>query len=127
MMEMQELLPFAVTGVVGVMGYFLKETHSQLKEAGKDITAMREDLNAQALHTATEFARKSELQSVEAQLDKFSEALFTKLDRISGRMDERLEALGDRIDDKLERSNARFEQKISDIAATVANKQDKQP
>lgn len=124
-MDIQEILPFAVTGVAGVMGYFLRDTHRQLKDAVREIGALKADMNAHALHAATAFASKTELQSVEAQLDKFTEAIFTKLDRISTRMDERLEVLGDRIDDKIERSNARFEQKISDIASAVANKQDK--
>lgn len=124
-MDIQEILPYAATVTAGVLGYFLRETHSQLKDAVKEIAVLKADVNAQALHAATEFARKSELQIVEAQLDKFTEALFTKLDRISTRMDERLEVLGDRIDDKLERSNIRFEQKISDIASAVAMKQDK--
>ena len=124
-MEITDLLPYVGTGAIGILGYFLRETHNQLKDATREIAVLKTDLSAQALHTATEFARKSELQSVEAQLDKFSDALFTKLDRISVRMDERLEVLGDRIDDKLERANTRFEQRISEIAQTVAQKQDK--
>lgn len=123
--ELLEVL-LALGGVaLSILGYFMRETYGQLKEASREIAALKSDLSAQALHTATEFARKSELQSVEAQLDKFSEALFMKLDRISVRTDDRLELLGNRIDDKLEKAITRFEQRISEIAHTVSTKQDK--
>jgi hypothetical protein len=114
-METHEILAAFGLALLGMLGYFLRDAHSQIKEAFKALENLRTDFTVQNLNIATDFVRKTELREIEVQLDKFSEALFGKIDSLSQRVDSKFELLTERLDHKIEGVTAKFEKQIDDL------------
>lgn len=121
-MNNPELLASVVSLLLGILGYFLRDAHSRIKESLSTIEELRHDLNHQRLIMASDYVRRNELKEIEVKLDAFSEALFGKIDTLTQRVDHRLGVLADRVDMKIQGVQDKFEKRIDDISNS---KQDK--
>lgn len=120
-METHAILEALGLALVGMLGYFLRDAHAQIKEAFKGLEGLRKDFNQQNLDIATDFVRKTELREIEVQLDRFSEALFGKIDTLSQRVDNKFELLTERLDHKIESVTVKFEKQIDDLDKDIYN------
>ena len=122
------LIPLALASL-SMVSYFLKDAHTQLREAFRRVDALQIALTTSNLNMATDFVRKSELHEIEIQLDKVSEAIFGKIDRLSERVDDKFAQLTQRLDSRIENVATKFDTQIEslgkDLYRQVHLKQDK--
>lgn len=116
-MTTEQIVSSLAVLLISMLGYFLRDAHSRIKEAFKLMDDLQKDLNAQNLTMATDFVRKVELREIEQQLDKFSEVLFGKIDKLTVKVDDKFEQLTTRMDSKIENATSRFDTQIENVSS----------
>ncbi len=96
------MLQLAGVGMLGVLGYFLKNAHNEVKDLKIELAAQKRDFSDLSLKVATDFVRREEFEKLESSLEKLSDQLFSKFDQIADKFDQRFDQLGNKLDNQLQ-------------------------
>jgi hypothetical protein len=128
-MDISTLLNYVLVPLIGLLGYFLKGAHDEVRQVKAKHEMLRDDFNTLSLHMANTFVNKGELLKIEATLEKINTTMFGKLDSLGDKVDSKFENLGDKIDARIDNIANKFEERIrilsDDVYTQLRRKEDK--
>jgi hypothetical protein len=128
-MDVSTLLNYVLVPLIGLLGYFLKSAHDEVRQVKAKHETLRDDFNTLSLHLANTFVNKSELLKIEATLEKINDTMFGKLDALGVKVDSKFENLGDKIDSRIDAITNKFDERLrlfsDDVYTQLRKKEDK--
>ena len=128
-MDMSTLLNYVLVPIIGLLGYFLKSAHEEVRQVKAKHETLRDDFNTLSLNMANNFVNKSELAKIEVTLEKINDTMFGKLDALGCKVDAKFENLGDKIDARIDAITNKFDERMrifsDDVYSQIRKKEDK--